>query len=93
MSNRFQVVDGSQSGHCCFEHTVIDTSRPVVYHGVPFVDDGQQRYTSVCECFGRTEADMIAASLNAASIAPPDFDRPWRLNEQGVWEVEQLERP
>jgi hypothetical protein len=86
---RFKVIDGSSSAHCCFTCTVIDTARPISFHGALYQPDGRQAYEAVCECFGRAEAEMIAASLDAARIVPPDFERPWRINEQGVWEVAQ----
>ncbi len=55
MIKRYQVVDDSVSGHCCFVATVVDTSRQS--YGVP---------VSVCECFDGNEAERICNALNAA---------------------------
>ena len=57
---RFIVVEGSQSAHCCFDATVVDTSRPVMVGGEHYL--GQ--YEVVCECFEGIDADMIADALN-----------------------------
>jgi hypothetical protein len=57
MTERFQVSEGSQSGHCCFKWTVLDMERPVdinSYHG----------HEAVCECFDKESADLIAKALN-----------------------------
>lgn len=45
---RYVVVSGSESGHCCFEFTVVDT----------------QEETTVCECFDEVSAVKIADALN-----------------------------
>lgn len=47
---RYIVIEGSKSGHCCFNFTVVDTTR----------DD-----ESVCECFDREDAELIVKALNA----------------------------
>lgn len=60
MMGRFLVVDGSQSGHCCFEYTVVDTELPVTIAGVHY----KNQYEPVCECFERADADRICAALN-----------------------------
>jgi hypothetical protein len=59
MSERYQVVKGSESGHCCFEATVIDTEKEVLGHP-----------DWVCECFDPPRAHAIADALNAADEAP-----------------------
>jgi hypothetical protein len=55
---RFQVVQGSESGHCCFDATVVDTQSP---HSA-FKDSPDW----VCECFELEDAEKICAALNAA---------------------------
>lgn len=60
MSERYQVVDGSQSAHCCFAATVVDTHKPIIIG-----DDVTDEYDPVCECMERGDADKIAAALNA----------------------------
>lgn len=62
---RFQVREESQSGHCCFEATVVDTDKPDMLRGEHYAPDGVPRYEPVCECFDMDEARMIADALNA----------------------------
>lgn len=64
---RYQVVPESQSGHCCFEATVVDATRPDLRStdGKHYQDsDGYLRYKQVCECFDLEDAKRIAAALN-----------------------------
>lgn len=59
---RYLVVEGSQSGHCCFEATVVDTRKPSLIGG---------QFEQLCECFEAQDAILIASSLNAkASLEP-----------------------
>lgn len=53
---RFKVVEGSESKHCCFDATVVDTTKPW----------SADRYEPVCECFESEDAKMIADALNAS---------------------------
>lgn len=53
---RYKVVRGSESGHCCFEATVIDT-QSTEYH---------QSGDWIAECFDEKDAERICAVLNAA---------------------------
>lgn len=65
MADRYKVVGGSQSGHCCFAATVVDTTKP------SFPNDPDPRWADhfapVCECFERADAERIAAALNVAA--------------------------
>lgn len=61
MAERYKVVEGSQSAHCCFGATVVDTTRPVMIGGNQYNNE----FEEVCECFDRADADRIAAALNA----------------------------
>ena len=61
MSTRFKVVEGSQSEHCCFDATVVDTTRPVLIGDKQYLD----HFEPMCECFERDDAERIAAALNA----------------------------
>lgn len=62
---RYQVVEGSESAHCCFEATVIDAQTPIMINGKPHLDRfGNQRFESVCECFSVDDANKIAGALN-----------------------------
>jgi hypothetical protein len=60
---RYKVIEDSQSGHCCFEATVVDTHSPVMMHGEHY----KGRYHAVCECMDEDDAQMIADALNKAS--------------------------
>lgn len=56
VSMRYQVVKGSQSAHCCFEWTVVDTEQPLSFPPGEFAQ--------VCECFEEDGARLIANALN-----------------------------
>lgn len=56
VKDRFKIIEGSQSGHCCFEYTIVDTEKPTIVNGK---DD------SVCECFEKEQAELICKALNA----------------------------
>ena len=59
MSYRYRVEEGSQSAHCCFVATVVDTKN------VTFInDEGTKIYETVCECFTISDAAKIATALN-----------------------------
>jgi hypothetical protein len=60
MSERYKAIDGSQSCHCCFDATVVDTTRPVMIGGEHYA--GQ--FESICECFEMGEAERIASAMN-----------------------------
>lgn len=59
MEPRFQVIGESTSGHCCFESTVIDTSKRADYS-----NEKDVWYEHVCECFEHEDALRIAKLLN-----------------------------
>lgn len=60
-AQRYQVVRESQSGHCCFVATVVDTTKPSKWM------NGE--YESVCECFNVKDAEKIAQALNGGANA------------------------
>lgn len=62
MNDRYLVVEGSQSGHCCFDFTVVDSSEPLMLNGEHY----KNRFKQVCECFYEEDARMIADALNFA---------------------------
>jgi hypothetical protein len=64
-TKRYQVVKGSESGHCCFEATVIDTAEKVAGHP-----------DWACECFDVPRAYAIADAMNAADEAPLSEEAP-----------------
>jgi hypothetical protein len=59
--DRYKVVKGSQSAHCCFEATVVDTTRPVMIGDEHY----ERQYEPICECFEERDAAVIAGALNA----------------------------
>lgn len=67
MADRFIVVKGSQSAHCCFEYTVVDTTKPMMIGGERYGD----QFDPLCECFEAEDAERICAALNAATAAAP----------------------
>ena len=69
---KYKIVPGSQSCHCCFDFTVVDTSRPVMIRGEQY--NGQ--FEPVCECFGEEDAKLICDALNASVANKPDEERP-----------------
>ena len=52
---RYKVIDGSESAHCCFEATVVDT------HNLDSVGDPE----NIAETFDGPCARMICDALNA----------------------------
>jgi hypothetical protein len=50
---RYKIVEGSESGHCCFEFSVIDTNQ----------NDGIW-YKNIAEVFERNDAIDICEALN-----------------------------
>jgi hypothetical protein len=69
MSERFKVVDGSTSCHCCFEATVVDTTKPIVFGDKPYIRDGEPQFEAICECFDKADAERIAAAMNGKEAA------------------------
>lgn len=59
---RFKVVTKSQSGHCCFEYTIVDTSKPYTIGGEQY----SGMFEEVCECLEEDDARMICDALNMA---------------------------
>lgn len=67
MAERYKVVLGSESAHCCFDATVVDTTRPIINaDGNLATKFGSNEiyYKAVCECFDIEAANQIAAALN-----------------------------
>lgn len=68
--SRYKVVEGSQSAHCCFDATVVDTSKPTIINGEPYCPDGVQQYEAVCEAFYEADAALICEALNFYDTQP-----------------------
>lgn len=64
---RYAIYEGSQSAHCCFEATVVDTTKPEIIGGEHYRDSrtGQLQYQAVCECFDKSDAERVCKALNA----------------------------
>lgn len=58
---RYAIVDGSQSVHCCFDYTVVDTTKPCIVGGEHY----KGRFESICECFDEEQAQLVCDALNA----------------------------
>ena len=63
MNSRYIVVNGSETSHCCFEATVVDTAK------VEWTYNDIKHYRSICECFSIEDAEIIAAALNKGAVA------------------------
>lgn len=61
---RYIVINESQSAHCCFEATVVDSHTPRAGYA------SDDKYSQICECFSVEEAQKIADALNAAEPKP-----------------------
>lgn len=60
VSERYKIADGSQSAHCCFTHTVVDTTQPVMIGG----DHYDNQFEVICECFTLEDAQLVTNALN-----------------------------
>jgi hypothetical protein len=64
---RYKAVPYSQSAHCCFEATVLDTTKPHFLGGEHYCGIGDRaffHYDSIAECFDIDDAELIAALMN-----------------------------
>jgi len=64
MTERYGIYKGSQSAHCCFEWTVVDLTKPQIFGGEHYEDEGGKHYDPVCECFVESDARLIVEALN-----------------------------
>lgn len=64
---RYEVIPESNSGHCCFDASVVDTTRPLLIGGIQLKDGcGNLRHKAICECFDVADAERICTLLNEA---------------------------
>ena len=63
---KYEIRKGSQSAHCCFQYTVVDTTTPLLKStGEPILDShGKPAFREICECFDREGAAQIRDALN-----------------------------
>lgn len=78
MSGRYKVPVGSQSGHCCFDYTVVDTLKPHPVYA------SQGLFDPICETFSEEEAHAVARALNAATTNQATLARAARLFEEAL---------
>lgn len=55
-NGRYLILPGSESAHCCFEFTIIDTAAGK--------NDFGDWNKTMCECFDEEEATTICNALN-----------------------------
>ena len=66
---RYAIREGSQSCHCCFEYTVVDTNKPLILGDEQYIgEDGHPEFESVCEYFDEQDAKLICDALNKAAL-------------------------
>lgn len=63
---RYKVFPISQSAHCCFEATVVDSTKPKTYFD-PDINDFH--HETICECFSIEDAQLVCDALNAREEA------------------------
>lgn len=68
--NRYTIEEGSNSAHCCFSYTIVDTAQPEIWNGEILTnhETGQPRFTTVCECFEKEDADKVCDALNNSAV-------------------------
>jgi hypothetical protein len=59
---RYKLVEESDSGHCCFKASILDTDKPIRRGDGSIVED---QFESVCECFELDSAKKILGLLIA----------------------------
>lgn len=62
--SRYIIFNGSKSCHCCFEYTVMDSTKPDMIGDIHYESDGVKHYETVCECFDLESAEMVCNALN-----------------------------
>ena len=48
---RYKIIEGSESAHCCFSHTVVNTHIQA-FPNLPY-------FETVAECFSKEESYML----------------------------------
>lgn len=67
MTDRYKIEEGSESGHCCFQFSIVDTHTPHPVYG------SQGVLKDVCETFDKESATLICDALNATTVAKADL--------------------
>ena len=63
---RYIVMPKSITAHCCFTHSVLDTTKPDMIGGEQYEDEAGKHFAPVCECFSKEDADLICNALNGS---------------------------
>lgn len=53
---RYKIIEGSESTHCCFTHTVVNTHIQS-FPNLPY-------FETVAECFSKEDAELVCKALN-----------------------------
>lgn len=61
---RYKIIEGSTSHHCCFEYSIVDTTKPLMIGEKHWESDGVKEYETICECFFLNDAETICNALN-----------------------------
>ena len=72
MKERYKIVEDSESGHCCFSATILDTHQPEDLTK----DDGTPYYYNLAECFYSEDAELIVKALHQQE----EYNKLWHEN-------------
>ncbi len=53
--NRYKIIEGSETNHCCFEYMIVDTHEP---------DDDNGHSKIICELLDEDTATFVCETLN-----------------------------
>ena len=71
MKERYKIIEGSESGHCCFDATILDTHQPE-----DLTKDGTPYYHNLAECFYIEDATLIVNALHQQE----EYNKLWHEN-------------
>ena len=72
MKERYKIVEGSESAHCCFSATILDTHQPEDCTNA----DGTPYYYNLAECFYIKDAENIVKALHQQE----EYNKLWHEN-------------
>ena len=72
MKERYKIVEGSESAHCCFDATILDTHQPEDCTKA----DGTPYYYNLAECFHIEDATLIVNALHQQE----EYNKLWHEN-------------
>ena len=64
--DRYIILNSSKSAHCCFTHTVMDSTKPDMIGDSDEQHEGPEgkHFETVCECFSREDAELVCSAMN-----------------------------